>query len=104
MGWEAPESKGVLFVDGELPGAVLQTWLQEIIEGASKQPIVPLIIKTPDIQKHGMPDLATIEGQEHIERHINDDIKLIVMITSQALSDQAVRMRQNHGDLSRVGS
>lgn len=77
--WIAPTPQGVLFVDGELPAAVLQTWLQEIIAGAPQQPIAPLQIITPDLQLNGMPDIATLEGQELIEECITEDIKLIVL-------------------------
>ena len=79
LGWEAQDPHGVVLVDGELPGVVLQTWLQEIIGGAAAQPTAQLNIITPDLQKDGMPNLATIEGQEMVEACITDKTKLIVL-------------------------
>jgi len=38
-----------------------------------------LAIITPDLQKLGMPDLATKEGQEALNQYITDDIDLIIV-------------------------
>ncbi|OGT51934.1 MAG: hypothetical protein A3E84_03815 [Gammaproteobacteria bacterium RIFCSPHIGHO2_12_FULL_42_13] len=38
-----------------------------------------LRIITPDLQQNGMPDLATIEGQEMINHYIDDSIDLIII-------------------------
>lgn len=79
LGWQAQKPHGVVFVDGELPGVVLQTWLQEIIGGAIAQPTAQLNIITPDLQPDGMPNLATTEGQEMVEACITEKTKLIVL-------------------------
>ncbi len=62
-GWHAPESKAVLFIDGEMPAAVLQERLSGIILGTGIEPQAPLNILTPDLQTNGMPDLGTKKGQ-----------------------------------------
>ncbi len=77
--WSASEPVGVLFIDGEMPAAVLQERLQSIIAGIDKQPTAPLKIITPDNQPNGMPDLATAEGQRQVEEHITDDIKVVII-------------------------
>jgi len=53
--WTAPEPRGVLLLDGEMPAIVLQERLSAIIVSADKAPPAILNILTPDLQKHGMP-------------------------------------------------
>ncbi len=78
--WKAETPHGVLYVDGEMPASILQERLARIVlmNGDTSIP-GKLRIITPDLQKHGMPDLATNEGQEIIERYIDADIDLIIL-------------------------
>jgi len=76
--WRAGQPRGVLFLDGEMPGAALQERLASIIAHGEKEPGAPLRIITPDLQEDGMPDLATKRGQEAIEAHL-DGISLIIV-------------------------
>lgn len=77
--WQADKPRGVLFIDGEMPAIALQERIAAITAGAEKEATAPLVFLTPDLQEFGMPDLATIEGQEIIEKHITDEIKLIIV-------------------------
>jgi RecA-family ATPase len=68
--WEAPRPRRVLYLDGEMPGSALWDRLKALVE-ADKRDFDPtnLLIVTPDVQDGPMPDLATFEGQEAIERN-----------------------------------
>lgn len=60
-----------LFVDGELPEAVLQQWLAEtILSVGGPETGDNLRLITQDQQEFGIPDLATLEGQLAIAKHV----------------------------------
>lgn len=77
--WKAEKARNVLYIDGEMPAIVLQERLAKIVlmNGDTSIP-KNLYIITPDLQPHGIPDLATIEGQEIINHYIDDSIDLII--------------------------
>ncbi|EKE00854.1 MAG: hypothetical protein ACD_21C00265G0008 [uncultured bacterium] len=77
--WLAPKPRGVLFIDGEMPGYSLQKRMAEIIANADKEFAPNLMFLTPDLQEFGMPDLATVEGQRRVENHITDETDLIIV-------------------------
>lgn len=79
LGWEAPEPISVLYIDGEMPAVALQERFVSVVQSAPYQaPPDNLQILTPDLQKRGMPDLASLEGQLAIEP-FTDPAKLIVV-------------------------
>lgn len=78
LNWSAPKPNGVLFIDGEMPLAVLQERVAHAVR-AIGEPSASLIFITPDSQQQGMPDLSSAEGQKDIEEHINDEIGLIII-------------------------
>jgi len=92
--WQAHNPRGVLFVDGEMPGAVIQERLARLIKSSEKEPMAAFKIITPDIQPYGMPDIATDEGQQMIEDHL-DGISLIIL---DNLSTLVRSGRENEGD------
>ena len=58
----------MLYVDGEMPCSTLQQRLADIIAGTDiAEPLDNLHLITPDLQSHGLPDLATAAGQNVIE-------------------------------------
>ena len=62
--WTAAKPKRVLYIDGELPAAVLQERVNFILRGSEKQPEPDYLrFLTPDLQPSGIPDLSTPEGQ-----------------------------------------
>jgi RecA-family ATPase len=79
--WKAEKPRNVLYVDGEMPAATLQERLSRIVLMAGKDEIPgTLKIITPDSQIDGfMPDLATREGQELLNKAITDDIDLVIL-------------------------
>ena len=77
LGWKAPASRGVLFLDGEMPGVVLQERLARIVASNDKEPAAPLRIVTPDLQTRGMLNLSDPEEQAALEPFL-DGVDLIV--------------------------
>jgi hypothetical protein len=80
LGWTAPKPRGVLYIDGEMPGTVLQERIARIVS-SSEQEAAPGMFKilTPDLQAAGMPNLSEREGQQEIDRHIDEAAELIIV-------------------------
>jgi len=79
LGWHAPRPRGVVFIDGEMPANLLQERISNIIASADATPTPLLKVVTPDLQSHGIPDLATQNGQQAIDRLVTPEIGLIVV-------------------------
>ena len=94
LGWDAPAPAGVLYLDGEMPGPVMQIRLAQIVRGFEKEATAPLIIVNPDLQPDGMPKIDTAEGRNLIETLLTDEIKLIVVDNISTLSNA----KENDGD------
>jgi len=77
--WQSPKPRGVLFIDGEMPGYSLQKRMADIITNADHDNAPKLIFLTPDLQEFGMPNLATDSGQKLIEKYITDEIDLLIV-------------------------
>ncbi len=92
--WTATKARGVLYIDGELPAVTIQERLSRIIASTDKEPSAPLKIITPDLQASGMPNLATIEGQEDIEPHLKD-VSLVIVDNISTLCRAG---RENEGE------
>ena len=84
--WQAPRPAGVLFLDGEMPTNVIQRRLAEIVRYNELEPQRPFLYMTPDLQSQGMPDLGTVTGQEAVNKHITEDIELIIIDNISTLS------------------
>lgn len=71
--WSAPKARKVLYLDGELPGAVMQQRLLMHCPDVEPEPGY-LRIFTPDLLPEGrlMPDVSTLEGQAAIDHMIQD--------------------------------
>lgn len=80
LGWVAPKPRGVLYIDGEMPGIVLQERIARIVN-SSEQEAGPGMFRilTPDMQTFGMPNLSDKDGQDEIDRHIDDATELVVV-------------------------
>ena len=78
--WICEKPHKVLFIDGEMPATVLQERLSSIVAGLSVDSYQSenLKIITPDLQERGIPDLATLDGQELIEMHL-DGVELLIL-------------------------
>jgi hypothetical protein len=75
-----------MYIDGEMPGAVMQERLAELVANSPTEPLAPFILLTPDLQPEGMPRIDTEDGQRAIEQFLTDDIKLIVIDNISTLS------------------
>jgi DNA-binding transcriptional ArsR family regulator len=71
--WTAPIARKVLYLDGELPGSVMQKRLLMHCPDAEPQPGYMRIF-TPDLLPDGraLPDLSTFAGQQQIDALIED--------------------------------
>lgn len=78
--WQAPQARKVLYLDGELPGAVMQRRLQMHCPDVDSQPGY-LRVFTPDLVPEGssLPDLSTREGHSVIDGMIEHDTALVVV-------------------------
>ncbi len=94
LGWQAPAAVGVLYIDGEMPGPVMQERLSAIITSNEREPAAPFILLTPDLQPEGMPRIDTDEGQAAIESVLTDEIRLIIVDNISTLSSA----RENEAD------
>jgi len=93
--WNAPRSRRVVFVDGELPAKTLQERTAMILAGMQTQPeSVALRFITPDFQSRPMPDLATAEGQALLEPHLAE-CDLLILDNLSALCREGV---ENEGE------
>jgi putative DNA primase/helicase len=71
--WEAPKPRRVLYLDGEMPACTMQERLAQIIRDNDAEAAPENFkILTPDLQKMGMPDISTSEGQQELEPLIQD--------------------------------
>ncbi len=78
--WAAPKPRKVLYLDGELPGIVMQRRL--LMHCPTVEPQVGFLrVFTPDLLPDGraLPDLSTYEGQEEIEAMIDDDTDVVIV-------------------------
>lgn len=71
--WQAPQPRKVVYLDGELPGAVMQRRLLMHCPDVEPEPGF-LRVFTPDLMPDGraLPDVATYEGQIEIEGMLGD--------------------------------
>lgn len=76
--WSAPRPRKVLYLDGELPGGVMQKRLLMHCPDVEPAPGF-LRIFTPDLLPEGqpMPDLSTFDGQAQIDAMIDDDTEVV---------------------------
>lgn len=78
LGWHAPKARSVLYLDGEMPAALMQERLLGLIGTRDIKPLASFKLLTPDLQQNAMPDLATYKGQLMLEPHL-DGIDLIIV-------------------------
>lgn len=78
--WKAPSPRGVLYVDGEMPGYSIQARLRALKNATGADPGDLLRIVTPDVIGNAkVPDIATVEGQEALDKLIDPTVELLVL-------------------------
>lgn len=89
--WSARTANGVLFVDGEMPAAVLQERLSRIVAANEKEATAPVKIITPDLNvETGLPNLSCDVGQATIDAHVDQAISLIIVDNLSSLARSGV--------------
>lgn len=78
--WHAPRPRKVLYLDGELPGVLMQKRLLMHCPAVEPAPGY-LRVFTPDLLPEGraLPDLSTCEGQEAVEAMIEADTEVVIV-------------------------
>lgn len=95
MRWQAPEPRGVLFLDGEMPGAVLQERIARIAASSDLEPAAPFRIVTPDLQStSGMIDLSSPADQQELAPYLEG----VDLIIADNLSTLCRGGRENEGE------
>jgi len=81
LGWQAPAPRKVLYLDGELPGGVMQQRL--LMHAPDLEPAQGFLkVFTPDLPEmegRGLPDLSTYKGQAEIDTMIEPDTGLVIV-------------------------
>jgi hypothetical protein len=95
-GWVAPKPTKVLYLDGELPGSVLQNRLSMHLPLEEPQRGFVRVF-TPDLLPDGvgLPDLSTPTGQDIVEAMIEEDTGLLII---DNLSAWCRTGRENEGE------
>ena len=95
-GWVAPKPTKVLYLDGELPGSVLQNRLSMHLPNSEPQRGFVRVF-TPDLLPDGvgLPDLSTPAGQDIVEAMIEEDTGLLIV---DNLSAWCRTGRENEGE------
>lgn len=73
LSWRASEPRRVVYLDGEMPAAVMQRRLAAIVAGAKAEPPDASFFRilAADLCENGLPDLASPEGQDAVEAVLN---------------------------------
>lgn len=77
LGWHSPCPKRVLYIDGEMPAADMQSRIRTVRGSDGIEPNNFKLI-TPDFQKFETPNLATQEGQKKLEKFTSQADLIIV--------------------------
>ena len=79
LGWTAPEPRRVIYLDGEMPAATMQTRTAAIIAGSNGNPPADdyLQFLSADLEG-GLPDLSAAEGQAEVDAAIGRAELIIV--------------------------
>lgn len=79
FGWTAPEAQQTIYLDGEMPGSVMQERLRAVEAGSVTKAAKGMFrIVSPDFQDGPMPDLSTVPGQRAINTVIGNARLVIV--------------------------
>ena len=93
--WRAPGPRRVLYIDGEMPAAMLQERYATVVAASMRDaPRENFRLVAADVQPDGLPDLADAEAQRFYEAAIADAELIIV----DNLSTVARGLRENEAD------
>ena len=94
LGWQPTRARNVLYLDGEMPAALMQERLSALVD-SNKAPLTASFkLITPDLQSGSMPDLATPKGQVILETYLAG-VELIIV---DNISTLCRNTRENEAD------
>lgn len=94
LGWQPTKARNVLYLDGEMPAALMQERLLALVD-SNKVPLASSFkLITPDLQSGSMPDLATPKGQVMLETYLIG-VELIIV---DNISTLCRNTRENEAD------
>jgi putative DNA primase/helicase len=94
LGWQPTKARNVLYLDGEMPAALMQERLSALADANRVSLIASFKLITPDLQRGAMPDLATPKGQVMLEAHLAG-VELIIV---DNISTLCRNTRENEAD------
>ena len=95
LGWEATRARHVVYIDGEMPGAVLKDRYATIVAGSEIDPPEENFrLVASDLQTDGLPDLSDPAHQ----RFYDDEIRDADLIIVDNLSTICRSHRENEAD------
>lgn len=96
LGWQADQPRRVVYIDGEMPAALLKTRFAAIVANSQKEPPSPDYFRlvASDLEPDGLPDLADPEAQ----RYFDDVIKDAELVIIDNLSTLARGSKENDAD------
>lgn len=94
--WRNVKATKVLYVDGEMPGNLMQDRLAQLVHGIGIALPDPSYFRlvTPDLQEEGIPDISSAQGQRLIGEALQD-AKLLIL---DNLSTLAPSLQENEAD------
>lgn len=95
LSWRAPRPRRVLYIDGEMPAATLQSRYAAIVDGAGMELARENFrVLAADIQSDGLPDLADAEAQRFYEPYLAN----AELVVADNLSTIARGLRENEAN------
>ena len=82
LGWPCQHRAPVLFVDGELPGELLQRWLSDLGQTLPDKDFQILSHSMLEQRNQSMPDLGTPEGRGYLDEIIERNSTELVILDS----------------------
>jgi putative DNA primase/helicase len=92
--WKPTKARSVLYLDGEMPAALMQERLLALAENNKSPLIAPFKLITPDLQSGSMPDLSAPKDQVMLEPHLAG-VELIIVDNISTLCRNG---RENEAD------
>lgn len=92
--WSAPRKRRVLYIDGEMPAALLQERLTAALQKSGSPDPGYLRLLSADIQEFGIPDLVTPDGQRELDAWL-EGVDLVIL---DNLSTLCRALIENEGD------
>ena len=95
LGWQAPIPRRVVYIDGEMPAAELQSRYNAIVSTSQSKPDREAFsLLSSALQRDGLPDLSKLETQQFYEPYI-EACDLIVV---DNISTVAFGLKENDAD------